>query len=457
MRNSLTRSLMGAGSSSYNGPEISLEEEVILAGQQGEDIAEADATMDEIASIQNRADNLTDHADFVEGQVTEATPTEMALSEQTMAANLEGTGAEVEDVAPALESAIGSRPSMEGVREMVRSFWEAVKRAVKKVWEKIKGYWRKMTSRVSSLEKSAKELRTKAQSVSGKSVKSDDKKFSVSGSTVTLLSAGTAAKKASDFMSDFGKMMKANSALTTAWAAKVDTGSNNLITKLQDFDEENGPGSLVALNGAAATLQNDLKGIVTSALSMSGTSGDDRFNGADRTVTKSDQLLGQKALFMVVASAAGTNDEGHAKEYADNIQLFDVFLSSYTSKDEKEFDDVEFETMSHSDAIKVADAVIDMCSEMRYYETGKGVSKLEKVRDKLEKAGDKLSKSVERTDNGDDADKASASRTAIYAAMRYATVVTRWSKNPNMSFSNHCASVARAAISVANRSMSQYH
>lgn len=456
MRNSLTRSLMGARASAYQGPEISLEEEAILAGQQGDDIAQADATMDEIASIQNRADNLTDHADFVESQVESATPTEMALSEQAISANLDGTGTEVEDVAPALESAIGSRPSMEGVREMVRSFWEAIKRAVKKVWEKIKGYWRKMTSRVSSLEKSAKELREKAQGISGKTLKSEDKKFSVSGSTITLLSTTSASRKASDFLPLFGKMMKVNSELGTKWAGKMDTGSSALVTKIQDFDEDKPTESLRAINSAAATLHDGLLTIANSSGLSFSQKGDSRFDSADADLEKSEVLLGQKALF-IVSGKGGGNPNISDKEMASQIQKLDIFVSNESDKDPKEFDETDFETMTHSDAIKVADIVIDMCTEMRYYETGKGVSKLEKVRDKLEKAGEKLSKTVERTDSKDSADTASEARTAIYAAMRYATVVTRWSKNPNMSYTNHCASIARAAISVASRSMSQYH
>lgn len=453
MRNSLTRSLMGHGcGSSYNGPTISLEEEILVTADNAADIAEADNAMDVAEGLYDKAEALEDHADFMEGQVEEATPTEMALSEQVIGANLEGTGADVEEAAPALESFIGTRPSLEGVREMVRSFWEAIKRAVKKVWDKIKGYWRKFTSRVGSLEKSAKELRERASKMSGKSVKNEDKKVNFSGSTLALLSTGTTAEKnAGTMIKNLEEIASLNKLFATKYQPHVARYCEELASAMDSFKTDTPAeisDSLSAVNRKAATLAAGCKGQLGSSMSKKG---DRRFDATDVDVYQSEPLAGYKTIFGIIptGSAGGRNEAGYAR----NLQQTDVFMSSTSDKDFT-IDDEEINVMEVSQCTKVADIVIDMCVELRYFDSGKGWKEMEKKQDKLNKAGERIAKAAERLDNAD-GDKAEA-RTAIYAVQRYVAACARWSKNPSMALSNHTASVARAAITIANRSLSQY-
>ena len=449
MRNSLTRTLMGHGrGSSYNGPEISLEEEVVVAADNAADIAEADNAMDVAEGLYDKAEALEDHADFMEEQVENATPTEMALSEQVIGGNLEGTGADVEEAAPALESYIGSRPSMEGIREMVRNFWEAIKRAVKKVWEKIKSYWRKFTSRVGSLEKSAKELRDRASKMSGKSVKNEDKKVNFAGSTLALVSTGTTAEKsAANIISNLELISKLNKKIATKYQPLITKGCEDISAALDKFDTESPVTSLKEVNSAADRMCTSMSTALTGDFKKEG---DKRFNVDNGDTYQSAQLPGYKTLFQISPKFGSVTGE---MEVARTLQSCDMFLAATSDKDFT-VDDAELNVFEVNQCTKVADIIIDMCVELRYYDTGKGWKEMEKKQDKMNRAGDRIAKSADRLENSDE--NKSDARSAIYAAHRYVACCARWSKNPTMSLSNHTAAVARAAIAIANRSLSQY-
>lgn len=85
--------------------------------------------LEESEDLSNRAERMADMTDFVQQEVNPAANTpinEVALIEQVTAANLDGTGIEVEEVMPSVESYVGSTVSLEGFTDKIKSLIGAI-------------------------------------------------------------------------------------------------------------------------------------------------------------------------------------------------------------------------------------------------------------------------------------------------------------------------------------------
>lgn len=81
-------------------PMISMEEEALLVGEAGEDLAQAEAEITEVERVEDLADALEDLAEVAD-TITEAQPADLAMVETATRAALAGTDVEVEEVIPA--------------------------------------------------------------------------------------------------------------------------------------------------------------------------------------------------------------------------------------------------------------------------------------------------------------------------------------------------------------------
>ncbi|UQT02956.1 hypothetical protein TOTORO_00930 [Serratia phage vB_SmaS-Totoro] len=123
--------------------------------------------LDESESLTDRADRMTDMTEFVEQQVNPAENTpinEVALIEQVTAANLDGTGIDVEEVMPSVESYVGSTVSVEGFKDKIKALVEAVSDLVESAKKAFTDFMKATFTRLGALKKRIQDIEGKLSS-----------------------------------------------------------------------------------------------------------------------------------------------------------------------------------------------------------------------------------------------------------------------------------------------------
>lgn len=152
-------------------PLISPAEGMHLALESAEILNTVDNQFDELSTLGDKEDGLNTLVDYVESEVngpTEegplrtATQNEVALVEQAVAANTDGTGIDEDETLPALESAVGSTISLEGVKDTLSKFatasGEMVMNIIKGVGKFMKVVFTRLGSLRTGIEKLEKNL-----------------------------------------------------------------------------------------------------------------------------------------------------------------------------------------------------------------------------------------------------------------------------------------------------------
>ncbi|EBW9734456.1 hypothetical protein NRE35_004342 [Salmonella enterica] len=443
---SITRRVLGTQLStpSFEAMEVSLEEEVIAAVDSSAELQNAEAESGEIERLQDVADHTAQSVDYIETQINtgengeagEATQNEVALAEQVANLATVGTGEDADTVMPSNESYIGSTISCEGLKETVRAIIRAVIAAIKKLWERLKKFWRSTMSRLSSLKKSAQELKTRAAGITGAA---KEKKIKMSSSVSNLLAKDGSVQKdygaISGGLKDFTAILKDCS----TWGEKIAKAGEDIADAIRDLDATE---AAKGENKFVSAFVGKVKGLQSVFGGMSN-SNDKRFADKEVDVQKGKTLLGERALF------SRTRKYNDSTATSRNLASYRVWLDSASDK-VKDHNETEFSTLSSSNVGDLAETVIDLVDAMAYYGEGKGLSNVEKSAGKVETALDKLG----RANDLDEAksEDAAALRRMISLGHAFAD----WARNPTASVVNHCCAVCRAALTVGTRSLAQH-
>lgn len=427
-------------------PVVSNEEAELVVEEQADDLASADADLGEVYRLQDVVEKTDESANYIEDTINAkaddegATEGEVALAEQVADLATAGTGDSAETVMPAVESYIGSKISVEGFRQVVRNVIDAIKRAITAIIDRLKSYWRKMTSRLSAMVRSAEDLKKRANAASGKTAK--EKKISVSGSTATKVGyEGKAVRTGAELLTGVRDLKDFADKVTNGWCPSIASLGEKLADKLSSFDVEKAVEDLGSLN---TVIEGHIQSAEKKLPAMSSSS-DSRYTNSDVKVESSKPLLGGKSLFCVTAKQNGDN----AVSKAQAIQDSSYFLAD-SKKDQKDADNAEIDTLTPSQAGDIAEEVIRAAEMLRKYTEGKGLKDLEKAGDNVKKAADKLGS--QKHDENVKQENQTATRRAFY----YGSAFAKWTKDPHASVASHTCSVLRAAMGVANQSMSQY-
>lgn len=423
-------------------PAVEEGEVELLVADQADDLAQADATMDTVYDLQERADTVDETAAYIDNSINQqeggASEGEVGLAEQVADLATQGTGEDSETVMPAVESYIGSKISTEGFKQVIRNTIEAIKRALASIFARIKAFWRKMTSRLSALVRAAEDIKKRARDAQGKSTK--EKKIELSGGTARLLSyAGQPVKTGDAILAGFKELADVADKASNKWAASVAGAGEKIADALGDFDPEKAVSELSSLNAKMGKLNPSSD--VTSLSSSS----DSRYKHSGITLQSSKELLGGKSVFAQASDYSG-NDP---KEKARAIQMERVFLAD-SKKDQKEPEKAEVEVFSPGKAADLAEEVIRTAGVLRKYGEGKGLNDLEKARKKVESAADRML-GKQKSD-----DISQENQTCTRLAFQFGSTFVDWSHNPHTSLSAHTVAVARAALTAAGKSLSQY-
>ena len=423
--------------------EISMEEEALLIQESAGDLAEAEAEIEDAQELADTSDALEDLAMVADG-IDEASENEVALVEAGVQLATAGSDLEVEDVAPGLESYVGRRISTEGIKETARAIYDAIVRAIKKFWEKIKAFFRKTVGTLANLKRSAEKLRQRAGDCHGKTPK--EKQIEV-GSEINALSTDFKAPKTGaailGVIESTAKLLDESLDQHNTETAKV---GEKLADALNDFDADDATKAKASLSKVCLAFGLTSK-TFTGAKTQS--SVDTRYpSGAGISYSVVDNIPGNRILVITKVNKAGTDPMGTASA----LRGSKAHLASCTDKDKDPVTEATVTAVTPGEAEKLADKIIDMVTVIAAFENGKGRKDADKAKERVEKA---CAKAKERMDKvkADDAGVVSAYRAGLNLVPTY----IHMSGQIPAQMTSVALAASRAAIVVANKSLSQYH
>lgn len=292
-------------------------------------------------------------------------------------------------------------------------------------------------SRLSSLKKSAQDLKDRASKTTGAA---KEKKIKVSGNVAGLLSIdGTVQKEYGQISSGLKEFEKRISEAGT-WSAKIAEVGEGIADAIGDLDPEKAASKEAAFTKSFISKVSSNRGVFTGLTKTT----DKRFADDKVDVTSSKTMLGEKKLF-----SRSRKGDGNLATNSRMISSSRVFLDSSSDK-VKEHSETEFNTIGTSNIADMCDDVINLVDAMAYYGEGKGLEKVEKASDKVEKALEKLSRSND-TDEAKGEDAAALRR---MVALGHA--FSDWARNPTAALINHVCTVSRAVLTIGTKSLAQY-
>lgn len=424
-------------------PMISMEEEALLVGEAGEDLAQAEAEMTEVERVEDLADALEDLAEVAD-TITEAQPADLAMVETATRAALAGTDVEVEEVIPALESFKGTTISTEGLRETARRLWDNIVEMLKKVWEKLEGFFYKLVGSIPRLRKSAEDLKTRAENVTGKAV--EETKHQLGGEAGSLAVDGKAPKNAAEVLNALGTVKSQGEVVFKKYAGSLAKAGENMAQALADFEIEKAEEGLNKVVNAASTIAVD----EIAKLCNATLTNDPRWRSGDAKIAPA--LPGGKSIVFVVPGDKPDAGSGSALSKADYARRRYAEVVMTSSKKTDAIRSGEFTTMGANDAIAIADAILGICDTVEEFQRGKGQKDLGKARDKLKDAGSKATAKLEKSRK----DQGAAPIAHYKSAINFNVAFGRWATSPMGSLASLSLTACRAGLVVANKSLSQY-
>lgn len=443
---SITRRVLGTSiaTPSFEAMDVSLEEEVIHAGEAQDELNNAEAESGEIERLQDVADQTAQSVDYIETQINnpegasgEATQNEVALAEQVANLATVGTGEDADTVMPSSENYVGGQISCEGLKETIRGIIRAIIAAIKKLWERLKKFWRATMSRLSSLKKSAQDLKTRAGKTTGTA---KEKKIKLSGSIAGLLAIDGSVQKEYGQLANGLKALDGRIKEAGVWSGKIADAGESIADLIGDVDPEKAAKEEAAF---ASKFGAKVKNLGDSFSGLSN-SNDKRFADSKVEVEASKTLLGEKKIFQRARKADGAQGSN-----VRSLGSLRCWLDAAHDK-VKDQNETEFNVLSPSNVGDLAEDIITLCDAMAYYGEGKGLDKVEKASGKVEKALEKLGRANDTDDaKGEDA-------AALRRMVSLGHAFNDWARNPTASLVNHTCTVARAILTVGTKSLAQY-
>ena len=423
--------------------EISMEEEALLIQESAGDLAEAEAEIEDAQELADTSDALEDLAMVADG-IDEASENEVALVEAGVQLATAGSDLEVEDVAPALASYVGRRISTEGIKETARAIYDAIIRAVKKFWEKIKAFFRKTVGTLANLRRSAEKLRSRAGECHGKTAK--EKQIEVGGE-INALSADYKAPKTGaaivGLIDSTHMLLDACLDGQNAESAKV---GEKLADALNDFDADDATAAKASLGKAVAAFDTGTSSKLPGSKTQA--SVDTRYpatTGVNYTVVS--DIPGNRILVITKTGKSSDPMQGAAK-----LRGIKAHLANCTDKDKDPVTEATVSVITPAEAEKLADKIIEIVTVIAAFENGKGRKDADKAKERVEKACAKAKERMEKVKADD-----TATVSAYRAALNLVPTFTHISGQIPAQMTSVALAASRAAIVVANKSLSQYH
>lgn len=383
--------------------------------------------------------------------VPEASMEMLALFENSMESLIGTDSVTVEDVMGcSLESFAGTQVSTEKLRKIAKSAWEWIKTQLKKVWKAVSDFFHSIFGATTRLRKAADRLIKRANDTAGKAVK--DGKIEV-GSEVNPLRGtdGKAPGKASEVIDGLSVGVSVLAQLNKDYFPELTKTGEKLADSIKSWDAEKSDAQLTDLNGVFMSS----KALIASAQI---TKGWKNLVGSEKRYPNKNVIHTPFIGGDVIAQITKPVEAGStASQIAESYRQGGMQVIAAKDKMPDAIKEAKIDTWTAEQCIELANKIVEICDAIEDYQR-KGIQeKLVKAADKIEAASDKLGK-IEKTYTAEDgaALNTSQARTAMRAALGYNTAFQNWAVNPQTAIIRNLFAAARAGLSVANKSLSQY-
>lgn len=443
----------------------------------------ADAT-DEVVADDTAATELSEAHEKLEevsGAIAEASENGGISKEAAVFAHLAIKNACGRFYGPAFASAVPSVESftgdsgrrrntqitLEGVGQMLRSFWDAIVRQIKKMYASVKNWFQKVLGAAAGIKKKADSLDQRASGLSGTA----DEKTMDLGLMKALHIAGKAPTPEQAKQLITGMTKAADELLGTKTSGEYENIHEKfeaLVETVADITdaEAEAAKSLTALyhsktlNGTTDNLRSELskfanngkRSVTGIGIGSAVANTADRFGAAAEVdVTGTGELFGGRAIVIrdLKKGAFKAGNGADLLTIARTARYGAPAIEEYLAKPKEVDSSGTFKTLSPADMRTICSEISDAMDHVRTYE--KAWAMRDKQSDKIEKAGKKAIETVEKDKD--------AKPMKIRAVKDVASGMAAFFQNGlrfETAFMNGLMNDSRALLSWVERSMAQY-
>jgi hypothetical protein len=433
-------------------PTISMEEADVMTDEAAGEASSIETDLGEANRMLDVSDGMEDMAVVADG-IEEATPGEVALIDNATQMAVAGTDATPEElVAPedlvvvpegedppaegsvAVESLVGNRISVEGIRETAKRIWDNIVAFLKKIWDRIVAYFR-VAGVVPVFKKRLEALR-KAAKEAGAAKGGEHAKFKVATSLLAV--DGKMVKNGAELNKALEETIKAAAFVYGQNAEHVATFGKELATKIGTFKPENA--AEIAKEVREVCAKNDHLKVPGAKASKT--------EGSFEVFEGEALLGGGHIVTKIFKDAADASDLGAL----DHFRRSGVFYEN--PKSGTAVTEVEFEALSVAEIEALIKKAEDLLNEMAGFHS-KQLPKLKQAGEALKSASAKATAEVSKLDSKSDAGVGQT--VAQYrSVLNFNAAYMGWVQSPAIPFYGKSISTVKGLMMVISRSLGAY-
>lgn len=400
--------------------------------------AEIESDFDLIARSEDITDALEDLKEVVDS-IESASYNDLLLVETTVRAAVAGSNVQVEEILPSLESYAGTKISTEALSDTILRMWESTSKALDKTWKKIESFFDKIYPSVGRVTKQAEKLKERAEDLADREVQVKSTEL---GPEINALAVDyKAPKNEKDILAALDELQKQCDALFGRQVENVAKVGSSIAKAIKAFDPEKPEESLESVTNAA--LELDFK--ASSNLIGAKTVKDKRYD-EKAEVFKGPDLPGNKAIYLVRNAEVSDSALGRAEA----ARMRSATMRFVSDKERDALRGGTIATMSPASALSIRSAVQKLCKSIEDYSAGSGLKAVMKSQEEIRAAISSTAAKMKK-------DGVSQTAVAHYrSATNFASSFARWGSSPNTSLVSLALTASRAAITAANKSLSNY-
>lgn len=412
---------------------LSLEEEAVVVDEAAvdnqeiaEDLAEAERTLEVSDSLEDLA--------VVAQDIEEATPTETALIENAAQMAVAGTDVEPEQVVPAMESFIGKRIAVEGIRDQAKKIWENIQRVLKAIWERIMNFFRvnvvipTLRARLEGLKKGLEGL---------DKVKDNAGKFTISAGANSLAVGGKAPTTGAEVIKNFGEFAEAAVYVFGTNAENVASRGKEIAKIVGDFEPSKS-------NETLANLTRALSG--SKFAKIPGAKAGKK--EGDFEIQEGPELMGGGKLRLRTYQVDETDSPLGA---IDRLRTAGVELEA---GNRAAAGSIEFKTMEVPEMKKAVDLALSTLKGLEEFHKGSRFSNLKSAGDDLRSASNKATAAMNKMKDGDTGGGRTVAE--FRSLVNFNAAYARWVQQPAIPMTAKTLSAVRTIAMLVAKSAAQY-
>ncbi len=408
-----------------------------------EEVVAVDTELQEVRRMEDTALALEDMA-IVEDHITEASPTDLLLIETATRLAAAGSDIEVEEVIPGLESYIGNKPSLEGIKQLASTIWNAIVNFCRKIWSRVLHFFNLMITSLFGVKRALTKQKEKiaALKAAGAKIKDDHKKLVLGREGAYIACGDKGPNSMSGVLADAKVFGDAVEWLTGEYTKHIIAAYGDVGAALSAFDSSNMSKSL------AKVARSAVEAGIYKYPSHFGNEKVTHPSYSDRTFKQSNKLPGN---YVFIASKGADKVsmldlEKQPAVVADEVAHWTVVLKKLHMEVDTSGEFATADLASLEKLNTLCDAIITHAKV--YAENGK--ANMETARRNMEKATDTLVSKTkdDKIEPGD--------ATMLKAAIRFNVMLTEAASQPITTGIAAANTLVRNYIILTRRNLAAY-